>query len=161
MTITTRPATPDDAEGMNDVLTPILERWQSTRPRGAEHIRAFYIEHGENIACTVACDGARIVGFQVLKRAWDGNPYDLPVGWGIIGTYVDGGAAGKGVGRALFAASHAAAEQAGIAHIDASIGADNPEGLAYYGAMGFVPYAEQPGLVQKRFDLVKNTPAGA
>lgn len=153
MSFTIRPAIPDDSEGMNAVLTPILERWGSDRPRGAAYVLETYITHPHNIACTVACDAEQILGFQALKRAWPGNPFDLPTGWGIIGTYVASAAAGRGVGRALFAASRAAAAQASIAHIDATIGANNPEGLGYYGAMGFVPYKERPGAIQKRFDL--------
>ena len=58
-----------------------------------------------------------------------------------------------GLGRKLFAESLAAAKAAGLQHIDATIGADNEAGLAYYAAMGFVPYRDGDGAIPHRFDL--------
>lgn len=152
MPMTTRLATAADAKAMDDVLTPILESWGSTRDRGADHIRAFYIDHPDAIACTLA-QTDRVVGFQALKRATPGNVYDLPEGWGIIGTYVALDAPRCGIGRALFAASRRAAQQAGVRLIDATIGADNVAGLAYYEAMGFRDWRTLDGAIGKRYDL--------
>jgi hypothetical protein len=63
-----------DAAAMDAVL--ILERWGSDRLRGpnvlAPRPHLLRAETGGS------------VGFQSLKRAM--NPYDLPEGWGIIGT---------------------------------------------------------------------------
>lgn len=148
-----RRAEPADAAAMDAVLTPILEGWGSTRPRGAAVVLRHYIAHPVSLACHVAEDGERVVGFQSLKRAAPGNPYDLPVGWGIIGTYVTAGAAGTGVGRALFAASLEAALAAGLDRIDATIGATNAEGLAYYEAMGFRTWRRRGTAIGKALDL--------
>lgn len=152
MTPVIRAATAADAAGMDAVLTPILESWGSTRPRGAAHVRTFYIEHPDALACTLA-ETDRILGFQAFKRATAGNAYDLPEGWGIIGTYVALDAPRVGLGRALFAATRAAAQQAGVQTIDATIGADNAAGLAYYEAMGFRTWRTLDGAIGKRFDL--------
>jgi GNAT superfamily N-acetyltransferase len=94
---------------------PDPRRWGSDRPRGPEHVLARYIRHPARISCCVAETGGSIVGFQSLKRAMAGNPYDLPEGWGIIGTYVAAAAAGQGVGRALFAESLRGGEGLGLA----------------------------------------------
>jgi GNAT superfamily N-acetyltransferase len=148
-----RQAGPEDARGMDAVLTPILERWGSTRERGAAVVLARYIAHPDRLSCAVAVMEGRIVGFQSLKRAVRGNPYDLPEGWGIIGTYVAAEARGTGVGRALFAVSLEVAERARLPFIDATIGAGNTEGLAYYAALGFDDWRMQGTAVGKRLTL--------
>lgn len=136
--IVTRPAQAADAEGMSALITPILVKWGSNRPRDPQHMRANYIQNPDNIRCTVAEDETgRIVGFQSLILPKTANPYGTPEGWGEIGTYVALDAGRGGIGRLLFASSLAAARDAGIKKIEASIGRDNPLGLAYYEAMGF------------------------
>lgn len=153
MSLTLRPAADSDAGAMDAILTPILESWGSARPRGAQLIRDHYISHPDALACTLAITD-RVVGFQALKRAVPGNPYDLPDGWGIIGTYVALDAPRCGIGRALWSASLQAARAAGLQHVDATIGSDNAAGLAYYGAMGFRTWRHVPGATGKRFDIV-------
>ncbi|WP_424943621.1 N-acetyltransferase family protein [Aliiroseovarius crassostreae] len=152
--ITTREARPEDAQGMSDLITPILKGWNSARRGDPDHMLAYYIQHPDNIRCTVAVDETgRIIGFQSLILPGADNPYGTPAGWGEIGTYVALDAGRGGIGRALFDATRKAAGSAGIETIEASIGEDNDKGLGYYGAMGFVTYATEPGLIRKRFDL--------
>lgn len=119
----------------------------------AVFVRSRYIDHPAKLACTVAIIEGVLVGFQILKRAWEGNPYDVPGGWGIIGTHISPEAARRGVGRILFAASRDAAAATGLVSIDATIGAGNADGLAYYAAMGFRTWREPDGAVCKRYDL--------
>jgi len=146
-----RAARAADAEAMSAILLPILAGWGSDRPGGPAYVLAHYIEHPDRVACTVAMDAAgEMLGFQSLKAARPGNPYGLPEGWGIIGTYVRASAGRRGVGKALFAASLRAAKAAGLAEIDATIGAGNAQGLAYYEALGFRSYREKPGAVCKK-----------
>lgn len=148
-------ANADDAARMSLILTESLVAWNSQRPRSVQHVLDHYIEHPDSIRCSVARDGnGTILGFQSLKRASSGTPYDLPVGWGIIGTYVAGDAGRKGVGKALFASSRDAAKATDVTHIDATIGEQNKAGLAYYEAMGFRTYKTRPGAVCKAFRLV-------
>ncbi|WP_234170887.1 GNAT family N-acetyltransferase [Ruegeria pomeroyi] len=148
-----RQADAADAAAMSAVLQPILTGWNSARRGDAATVLGHYIAHPDRLSCAVACAGARILGFQSLKVARERNDYDLPAGWGIIGTYVAGDAGRRGIGRALFGETLAAAQRAGLAHIDATIGANNAQGLAYYTALGFQTWRALDGAVGKRFDL--------
>ncbi|PCJ94015.1 MAG: GNAT family N-acetyltransferase [Hyphomicrobiales bacterium] len=149
-----RPAAPDDAFGMSLVLAEIFARKQSDRPSNPEHVAKFYINPPDQVSCSVAIDEkGEVLGFQSLKIAREGNPFDLPTGWGIIGTYVGQKAARRGVGSALFAASLKAARNTGLSDIDATIGAENEQGLHYYNAMGFQTYRTKPGAVCKCFSV--------
>lgn len=154
--IATRPAAPEDAPQMSALLAEILQSWGSPRPSDPAHIKAHYIAHPDSVACTVALGPeGEVIGFQSLRGVGAENPYDLPEGWAAIGTYVRQSGARRGVGRALFAASRAAAEAAGLTHIEAKIALDNARALAYYEAMGFRDYAEAPGAVRKSLRLSK------
>ncbi|MCV2889274.1 GNAT family N-acetyltransferase [Ruegeria aquimaris] len=145
-----RQAETADAAAMSAVLLPILAGWNSTRRGDAETILTRYINDPERLSCAVACEGTRILGFQSLKVAGDQNVYDLPAGWGIIGTYVAADAGRRGIGRALFAETLAAARRAGLIHIDATIGEANAQALHYYSSMGFQPYRKLQGAVGYR-----------
>lgn len=148
-----RPARPTDAEGMAEVQNAIYRAGLRERPVDVAQVRERYLDMEYRVACTVAEQEGRIVGFQSLKRAWPGNPYDVAQGWGIIGTHIHPDAGRSGLGRRLFARSLAAAKAAGLRHIDASIGVDNSAALAYYAAMGFTPYREGGDTTPHRFDL--------
>mmetsp|Transcript_28333 Transcript_28333/g.52872 ORF Transcript_28333/g.52872 Transcript_28333/m.52872 type:complete len:140 (-) Transcript_28333:381-800(-) len=139
---------------MSAVLAPILKGWGSPRRSDPDHVAAHYIGHPDRVSCAVAADSAGVVlGFQSLKVAQADNDYDLPEGWGIIGTYVAARAAGRGVGRLLFSETLSRADAYGIRDIDATIGADNAVGQAYYSALGFVPYRTLPGAIGARYTL--------
>jgi GNAT superfamily N-acetyltransferase len=150
----TRDASTGDADAMSRVLREIVALTGRERPSDADFVARHYIANPASIRCTVAVDEAGdVLGFQSLVRAEAGNRYDVPEGWGIIGTHISPRAHRRGVGTALFAASRAAAERAGIEKIDAYIGANNPSGLRYYEAMGFRTYREPDGIVQKVYVL--------
>jgi GNAT superfamily N-acetyltransferase len=148
-----RDAHPSDIDAMVEVQNAIyragLRSWESD----AAFVQERYFDAEHSVSCTVADRDGVLVGFQSLKRAWPGNPYDVEVGWGIIGTHIDPVAGRSGIGRSLFARTLAAAEAAGLRHIDATIGADNAPALAYYSAMGFRPYREGDDAIPYRFDL--------
>ena len=125
-----------------------------TSPADPEFTRRQYFEDGDDqIAIFVAASGSRILGLQVLKRAWPDNPYGIPAGWGLIGTHVHPDAGGQGIGRRLFAETLAAARKAGLDRIDAAIGRGNAEGEGYYAAMGFVLDREDATRVHRVLDL--------
>lgn len=156
-----RPARVEDAEAMSAVLRQIIAVTGRERPSDRETVLARYIQHPARLQCSVAQDAqGRVLGFQSLIRATAGNPYDVPEGWGIIGTHISPQAHRLGIGKALFAASRQAAIAAGLEKIDAYIGADNPAGLRYYEAMGFCTYREPAGIVQKCF-VVTRAPSEA
>ncbi len=149
-----RPARAEDARGMSLVLEEIIARWESQRPTNPDHVLRFYVEHPDKIQCLVAAgDNGAILGFQSLKLASDANPYGVSPGWGIIGTYVAGDCAGRGVGRKLFTSMREAANASGITRIDATIDKTNRIGLAYYDVMGFKTYKTTPGAVCKCYSL--------
>lgn len=145
-----RQAEAPDAPGMSAVLRPILRSWQSARRGDTDHVLAHYIHHPDRVSCVVAVTArGQVLGFQSLKRAGPGNPYDLPSGWGIIGTYVDMGCPRAGVGQRLFSATRQAALDAGLRQIDATIGSESLAAQQYYAAMGFVTWRRLPGAVGK------------
>lgn len=152
-----RQATEDDALAMSQVLREIIALTGRSRPHDPAFTLSHYIAAPDGILCSVALDDHGAMGFQSLKRAAAGNRYNLPEGWGIIGTHISPRAHRRGIGKALFARSLHAASEAGLTRIDATIGADNPMGLRYYEAMGFRTYREGNGIVQKLFEL---TPDG-
>ncbi|WP_152466417.1 GNAT family N-acetyltransferase [Sulfitobacter sp. THAF37] len=149
-----RPAELRDVPEMSEFLTRLRDMGKRRSPSDADFVRSNYLEDPDRIRCSVAEDAnGTVLGFQSLKMATRGNIYDVAPGWGIIGTHIRPEAARQGVGRALFAATLAAAKAAGLAHIDASIAADNPEGLAYYATMGFETYRTPDGLICKRYTV--------
>ena len=148
-----RQAATTDAEDMADVQNAIHRAGLRSNPVDAAIVRERYLDPGFRVACTVAEQEGRVIAFQSLKLAWPDNPYDVAEGWGIIGTHVHPEVGRSGVGRRLFVESLAAARAAGIDHIDASIDATNEPALAYYSAMGFVPYLERGNAIAHRLDL--------
>jgi GNAT superfamily N-acetyltransferase len=150
-----RRAESGDAEAMSGVLEEIIAAGWRTKPGDPDFARSHYIEHAHRIACSVAIDSAgRMLGFQSLKLAHEGNPYGTPAGWGIIGTHVRPSAARTGVGSRLFEATLAAARKFGLSTIEAFIGEQNSTALRYYDAIGFHTYRRSDGIICKRFDAL-------
>ena len=137
----TRIATAEDAAAMSDVLDEIFQAGKRADRVDEAVVLERYIHDPERIRCTVMeADDGRLLGFQSLKVVSADNIYNAPAGWGVIGTHIRPSAARKGIGKHLFAVSKQAAKQAGLKDIEAQIGADNEEALAYYEAMGFRTY---------------------
>lgn len=170
MPLTIRPARPDDAQEMCDLLNPIIAEGSTTAHRTVfdpARMIDHYIAPPRLLCCTLAWDGDRLTGFQTLERPdpdwkdWGAVPAD----WGLIASFVAEGAQGRGIGQRLFTATHAVAENAGVMAIDATIRADNRAGLAYYSRLGFVDYDRVTGVplsdgtpvdrVRKRFDIAR------
>lgn len=149
-----RAADEHDVDAMSDVLLDIVPTGRRTSPCDPDFVRDTYIESPLRVRCSVAVDDdGKVLGFQSLRRSDGDNPYGTVAGLGIIGTHIRPSAARRGVGRALFAASLAAARAAGLVHIEAYIAADNPEALGYYGAVGFVTCREPSGAVVKTYEV--------
>lgn len=132
-------------------LTRLTEMGKRTRPSDEKFVLDHYINGAAKIQCVLAEDDGMVLGFQWLGLATEGNEFGVEPGWGIIGTHVNPDAARRGVGKALFAKTLFAAKAAGLQNIDASIGADNAEGLGYYEAMGFRTYRTPAGKVCKQY----------
>jgi GNAT superfamily N-acetyltransferase len=147
-------ATSNDADRMSQVLNEIFDAGQRETKADAAFVLARYIEHANRIHCFIAVDKeTRILGFQSLKRAWEGNPYGVPTGWGIVGTHISPLAARRGVGARLFAATLGAARDASLVAIDATIGETNKPALAFYEALGFRAYRRIDGCVCKALQV--------
>lgn len=146
-----RSARPEDAAEMAELLNEVIAAGGTTayeEPFDTEAMRQHYIERPSLVSCLVAEAEGRIVGFQGLF--WPDDPSDpFPEGWALIATFARRGRTGSGIGRALFHGTRAAARQAGVTTVDATIRADNTGGLAYYGRMGFVDYDRLTGLPLK------------
>ncbi|NHF73942.1 GNAT family N-acetyltransferase [Paracoccus sp. 12-3] len=151
--MTLRPARPDDAADLAAVQNAIFDAGLRKTGVDEDRMRALYLDHPNTIRLTVADRGGRVLGFQWLGTAWPGNEYGVTLGWGMIGTHIRPDAGRSGIGRRLFAETLAAAQRAGLAHIDASIGDDNAPAFAYYQAMGFRPYRKSEGRTPHRLDL--------
>lgn len=156
--ITVRPARLTDAEGMVGVLNPIIELGGSTAHRNlfdVDRMQHHYIAPALNIACMVAVEANRIIGYQSLVHpdpTWVGDN-KVPDGWAIIASFVALGAHGKGVGQRLFQMTLDAASAANIENIDATIRQENTAGQAYYEKIGFVTYHENDQTVSKKYKV--------
>jgi L-amino acid N-acyltransferase YncA len=164
MTLTTRRATPDDAEAMAALINEIIGIGGTTAietPFTRASMDREFVSGPHVISSIVAEENGELLGFQILLGSTQDEP--MPDGWGSIGTYARVGQTRGGVGRALFAETVNAARAAGLHTIDATIRADNTGGLAFYSSMGFVDYDRRVGVplrdgtpvdrVRKRLDL--------
>ena len=134
-----RPALLQDAQGMIDVINPLILQGGTTAISeiySLEEQKAFLLGLGPRSACHVAVDGGRVIGFQSIE------PHDaLPPDVVDIATFVRLGEKGRGVGARLTGATAEAARKLGYVAINATIRADNAEGLAFYTKMGFRDHA--------------------
>ena len=140
MELRIRRATADDAQGMVDILNPIIEAriysaLVSTYTVEAQRawIEAFPAR-GILLVAERVSDG-RMLGHQSLE------PFG-PYSWafdhvGVMGTYVDLHHLRQGVGSRLFAAMYEEAVAAGYEKIFTFVRADNQVGLGAYLAQGF------------------------
>ncbi|MGR3714605.1 MAG: GNAT family N-acetyltransferase [Shimia sp.] len=149
-----RSARPEDAAEISAFLQALVAIGKRRLPADEAFVRDIYIGHPDNIACSVSedVDGA-LLGIQVLLLATEGNLYGVPQGWGIIGTHVNPKAARRGVGRKLYSATRTAAKVAGLKKIEATIGAQSPDALAFYDSLGFTTYKNDETSVCKCFEL--------
>ena len=135
MTILIRPARLSDAQDMIDVLNPLIREGGTTampKELTLAEQEVFLSALAPRDACHVAVDGEDVVGYQSIEV----HPA-LPPHIADIATFVRIGEKGRGVGSRLSAASFAAAAANGFTEINATIRADNFEGLAFYTKVGF------------------------
>jgi GNAT superfamily N-acetyltransferase len=149
-----RETEPSDAEAVSDVLQELIAAGQRENAGEPAFALSHYIDHPHRLHCFVALDeDSNILGFQSLKRAYAGNPYDTRIGWGIIGTHVRPSAARRRVGSTLFKRTLRAAQEAGLPAIEAYIGDQNEAALNYYEAMGFRTSRRPQGIICKVLTL--------
>ncbi|MCT8992309.1 GNAT family N-acetyltransferase [Chelativorans sp. SCAU2101] len=156
MTINIREARDGDAGQMAPILNEIIAiggLTAHTTPFDEKRIRREFIHPTRHISCFVALEGAQLRGFQALEWSdpeWPGEDR-LPADWAFISTFVQPGHHRRGIGRALFEKTVAAAEAAGVIFIDATIRLENTRANAYYSSLGFEEYRRSAHAVSKRF----------
>ena len=141
-----RPATSEDADRLAALLNQIIKTGGTTahlHPFDRERLLNHYLAPPSAISCFLAEVGGTIAGFQALEWSdpnWPG-PDSLPADWALIASFVDADFQGRGIGKALFTKTLAAAQSAGARCIDATIRAGNQGGLAFYTSLGFSDYS--------------------
>ncbi len=141
MVIEVREALFADAEGILQVLNPIIETGLYSAmktPLTLAEQRAFLAGFTKRGVFIVAADGETLVGLQSIEPA-PGRSADPEIG--EISTFVRLGSHRRGIGRALHAQTLLGAKARGYRTLIATIRADNPRALAYYRSLGFVKTA--------------------
>lgn len=160
--IQVRRALHSDAQGMADVLNPLIEDGSTTAIEqmmsGNDMIR-YMARAPERSSWHVATDATGdVVGYQYAVPNTK-----LPPEAADIATFAHITQAGTGIGSRLFEATKSACFDLGYQWINASIRSDNVSGLRYYAKMGFQTYKTDAtaalstgyitGKTYKRFDL--------
>lgn len=156
MDFTVRTAREDDAEGMLDVLNPIIGAGIYTimdQPFSVEeqiaYIRTFPERGVFHVA--VATDTGRILGLQSVEPV---SPTTVALQHvGDISTFVALDVHRAGIGQRLTAATLEVVRARGYRKILAMIRADNPQAVAFYQRQGFgmIGTAREHALVQGRY----------
>ncbi len=140
--ITVRPARPEDATQLVDLINTIIQAGGTTAHQTLfdnDRMMKHYLAPDLLISCQVAIEEKTVVGLQSLE--WSDPEYEgpdpRPSDWAVIASFVKQGQQGKGIGQLLFNATKTAAMLAGVKAIDATIRVDNTVGLAFYEKLGF------------------------
>ncbi|WP_146491497.1 GNAT family N-acetyltransferase [Vibrio sp. T20] len=140
MSLTIRAVAIDDAQGIIDVLNPIIIEARYTildQTFTVKEEKAFIESFPERGVFSVAVNEttSQLLGFQNVEPfATYTKAFDHV---GIIGTYVDANSRGQGVAKQLFDYTFKAAEAKGYEKLFAYVRADNERALAVYLKQGF------------------------
>lgn len=140
--ITVRPARPDDAGAIVPIVNHIIDTTSvtfTTARKTPEGIQEEII--ARDGAYFVALHAGQIVGFATYFPFRNGPGYARTKEHSIV---LAPGAKGQGGGRALIGALCDHARQAGVHSLWAGVSAENPAGVAFHRAMGFVEIATLP-----------------
>lgn len=155
MAILIRPVREADAEGILELLNPIIEAGTFTimdRPFSAAEQAAFIRSLPERALYLAAVDdqSGRILGIQDVMPHSAGTEAYRHVG--EISTFVALDAQRRGVGALLCQSTFQQARAIGFRKLSAVIRADNPKALAFYQSQGFrvIGTAERHALVRGR-----------
>ncbi|MEZ9300893.1 N-acetyltransferase family protein [Vibrio splendidus] len=140
MSLTIRKVAVEDAQGIIDVLNPIIIEARYTildQTFTVDEEKAFIKSFPERGVFSVAVNEAtsQLLGFQNVEPfATYTKAFDHV---GIIGTYVDANSRGQGVAKQLFDYTFKAAKAKGYEKLFAYVRADNERALAVYLKQGF------------------------
>lgn len=156
MDLVIRPVVPDDAEGVVNVINPIIETGRYTvfdTPFTPEFEREYILNLSGRAIFYLAEIRAtgQIVGWQSLDAFADyTHAFDHV---GVIGTYVSPTHHRQGIGSQLAQATFAAAKDKGYKKIFSYVRADSPQSLTFYLKLGFriVGTAQQQAKVNSMY----------
>lgn len=140
MTLAVRDVCVGDAEGVKNILNPIVEEGRFTvldKTFSLDEERAFIANFPERGVFKVALsdEPSVIVGFQNVEPfASYTSAFDHV---GIIATFVDSQFRRQGIAKKLFEASYLTAKSLGYEKLFAYVRADNPRALSVYSGQGF------------------------
>ncbi|MGR5556595.1 N-acetyltransferase family protein [Vibrio fortis] len=140
MSLVVRQVAVEDAQGITEVLNPIIEEGLYTildTTFSVEEEKGFIANFPKQGVFTVAVDEEqnKVIAFQNIEPfASYTKAFDHV---GIIGTFVDGESRGKGVSKQLFQSTFEVAKQKGYEKLFAYVRADNERALAAYVRQGF------------------------
>ena len=140
MSLTIREVAVEDAQGIIDVLNPIIIEARYTvldQTFTVDEEKAFIESFPERGVFSVAVNETTnpLLGFQNVEPfATYTKAFDHV---GIIGTYVDANSRGQGVAKQLFDYTFKAAKAKGYEKLFAYVRADNERALAVYLKQGF------------------------
>ena len=107
---------------------------QPSDPEGARRFLAERFEYEDSVVY-VAADGERLVGFTQLYPFW--SSVRMRRVWVLNDLFVDEGARGQGVARALMEAARAFAASTGAASLELATERDNAPAQALYDSLGY------------------------
>ncbi|WP_061039063.1 GNAT family N-acetyltransferase [Vibrio coralliirubri] len=140
MSLTIREVAVEDAQGIIDVLNPIIIEARYTtldQTFTVDEEKAFIESFPERGVFSVAVNEttSQLLGFQNVEPfATYTKAFDHV---GIIGTYVDANSRGQGVAKQLFYYTFKSAKAKGYEKLFAYVRADNERALAVYLKQGF------------------------
>ena len=140
MSLTIREVTVEDAQGIIDVLNPIIIEARYTildQTFTVDEEKAFIESFPDRGVFSVAVNEttSQLLGFQNVEPfATYTKAFDHV---GIIGTYVDANSRGQGVAKQLFDYTFKAAKAKGYEKLFAYVRADNERALSVYLKQGF------------------------
>ncbi|WP_060981960.1 GNAT family N-acetyltransferase [Vibrio splendidus] len=140
MSLTIREVAVEDAQGIIDVLNPIIIEARYTildQTFTVDEEKGFIESFPERGVFSVAVNEttSQLLGFQNVEPfATYTKAFDHV---GIIGTYVDANSRGQGVAKQLFDYTFKAAKTKGYEKLFAYVRADNERALAVYLKQGF------------------------
>ncbi|ANS87786.1 Ribosomal-protein-alanine N-acetyltransferase [Vibrio scophthalmi] len=140
MSLVVRQVIVDDAQGVADVLNPIIVEGLYTvldTTFSVDEEKEFIAQFPEQGVFTVAVnvEKSEVVGFQNVEPFASYTKAFAHVG--IIGTFVGGTSQGQGVSKKLFESTFEVAKQKGYEKLFAYVRSDNERALAAYLKQGF------------------------
>jgi GNAT superfamily N-acetyltransferase len=135
MSLTIRPATPDDADALTDLFDDYLAFYGRTPAAGGSRpFLAARLQAGD-ARVLLAEDGGRAIGFALMYPSWS-SLAQAPI-FLLSDLFVDPRARQQGAGRALLEACEASGREAGMQRLQLETQRTNTVAQALYTELGW------------------------